>query len=171
MSKKIIVVYHSGYGHTKLQAEAVARGANAELMSVDAVDFTKLEEADAIIFGAPTYMGSLSAQFKAFMDASSKEWFQLKWKNKIAGGFTNSASMSGDKLNSLMQLAIFGAQHGMIWVGAEYDSVGDRIGSTIGVMAQSENAPADANNPPAKDIARAESYGKRIAAITEKFKA
>lgn len=166
---KIYVVYHSGYGHTKLQAEAVARGAGAELMSVEAVDFEKLASADAIIFGAPTYMGSVSAQFKTFMDASSKEWFQGKWKNKVAGGFTNSGSMSGDKLNSLVQLAIFGAQHGMIWVGAEYDAEGDRIGSTLGAAAQSENAPASAENPPAKDIARAEKYGKRIAEIAAKF--
>lgn len=167
---KIYVVYHSGYGHTKLQAEAVARGAGAELMSVDAVDYDKLAAADAIVFGAPTYMGSVSAQFKAFMDASSKEWFQGKWKNKIAGGFTNSGSMSGDKLSSLIQLAIFGAQHGMIWVGAEYNADGDRIGSTLGAMAQSENAPADANNPPVKDIARAENYGKRIAEIAKQLR-
>jgi multimeric flavodoxin WrbA len=167
---KIYVVYHSGYGHTKLQAEAVARGAGAELMPVDAVDFDKLADADAIIFGAPTYMGSLSAPFKTFMDASSKEWFQQKWKNKIAGGFTNSASMSGDKLNSLIQLSIFAAQNSMIWVGAAHEPENDRFGSCLGAMAQSENAPASAENPPAKDIARAENYGKRIAEIAAKFK-
>jgi NAD(P)H dehydrogenase (quinone) len=166
----IYVVYHSGYGHTKLQAEAIARGAGAELMPVEDVDFEKLATADAIIFGAPTYMGSVSAQFKTFMDASSKQWLQGKWKNKVAGGFTNSGSMSGDKLNSLIQLAIFAAQNGMIWVGAEYDAEGDRIGSTLGVMAQSGNSPADENNPHPKDIARAEQYGKRIAIITAKLK-
>ena len=166
---KIIVVYHSGYGHTKLQAEAVARGAGAELMSVDVVDFAKLEEADAIIFGAPTYMGSVSAQFKAFMDSSSKPWFEQKWKNKIAGGFTNGAGMSGDKLNTLVQISVFAGQHGMIWVGMGSNK-DDRFGCGIGAMAQSDNAAAtEGVNPPKQDLILAESYGKRIAEITARF--
>lgn len=166
----IVVVYHSGFGHTKLQAEAVAKGANADLMSTDAVDFDKLEKADAIIFGSPTYMGTVSAEFKKFMDDSSKVWLQQKWVNKIAGGFTNSSSMSGDKQSTLIAMSVYAAQHGMIWVGAEYDSENDRFGSGLGAMAQSENAPASESNPPKQDLIRAENYGKRIAQITEQFK-
>lgn len=172
---KIIVVYHSGFGHTKLQAEAVARGANsiceAELMKADEVDFDALAAAEAIIFGSPTYMGSVSAQFKQFMDDSSKIWLAQGWKNKIAGGFTNSSSMSGDKQSTLITLAVFAAQHGMIWVGSEYDSENDRFGSGLGAMAQSANAPAvEGENPPKQDLVRAENYGKRIAEITKKLK-
>ena len=82
MSTKVAVVYHSGYGHTKRLAEAVLEGAG----SVDSVDVSlvaveevhhrwdRLSEADAIIFGAPTYMGSLSGPFKVFMDSTSKIW-------------------------------------------------------------------------------------------------
>ena len=168
---KIIVVYHSGYGHTELQAKAVARGAGAELMAVDAVDFDKLAEADAIIFGSPTYMGSVSAKFKTFMDDSSKVWLKQGWANKIAGGFTNSSSMSGDKQSTLIALSIYAAQHSMIWVGAEFDPENDRFGSGLGAMAQSENAPAvEGENPPKKDLIRAENYGKRIAKLTKKLK-
>lgn len=168
---KIIVVYHSGFGHTKLQAEAVARGAGAELMLADAADFDKLGAADAIIFGSPTYMGSVSAQFKQFMDDSSKVWMKQGWANKIAGGFTNSSSMSGDKQSTLITLSVYAAQQGMIWVGAEYDSENDRFGSGLGAMAQSENAPAvEGQNPPKQDLIRAKNYGKRIAEITKKFK-
>lgn len=167
---KIVVVYHSGFGHTKLQAEAIAKGAKAELVSTDEVDLDKLIDADAIIFGSPTYMGGVSAQFKQFMDNTGKIWLAQKWKNKIAGGFTNSSSMSGDKQSTLISIAVFAAQHGMIWVGAEYDSKNDRFGSGLGAMAQSENAPATENNPPQQDLIRAENYGKRIADLAAKFK-
>ena len=115
-------------------------------------------------------MGSVSAEFKRFMDDSSKAWLDRKWKNKIAGGFTNSGAMSGDKQGVLIQLAIFASQHSMVWVGAEYDSGNDRFGSGLGAMAQSANAPAGEGNPPKEDLIRAESYGKRIAEIAERFK-
>ena len=80
---RIAVVYHSGYGHTQKQAEAVAQGAasvagaESTLISVDTIDqhWDALESYDAIIFGAPTYMGSLSGQFKMFMDATSRTVF------------------------------------------------------------------------------------------------
>jgi len=166
---KIIVVYHSGFGHTEKQAQAVAKGAGAELMKATEPDWDKLNAADAIIFGSPTYMGSAAAEFKKFMDESSKIWFEQKWKNKIAGGFTNGAGMSGDKLNTIKQLTIFAGQHGMIWVSAGFVP-GDRFGCGLGNMAQSENAPADENNPPKIDLENAEKYGKRIAEITTKFR-
>ncbi len=156
-STRIAVVYHSGYGHTKVLAEAVARGAGSvpgadvALIPVDQAEAraAELDAADAIIFGAPTYMGSVSAPFKAFMDSSSKAWMGQVWKDKVAAGFTNSASQSGDKLNSLMQLAIFAMQHGMVWVGLDLlpgnnsskGSTSDlnRLGSFIGAMAQSNS--------------------------------
>jgi len=125
MAVLIAVVYHSGYGHTKKQAESVIRGINgiehatAKLYTVEKAsqDPTELNEMNGIIFGSPTYMGSASAPFKAFMDASSKVWMHQNWKDKIAAGFTNSHSLSGDKLNTLIQLTVFAMQHGMIWVG------------------------------------------------------
>jgi hypothetical protein len=83
------VVYHSGYGHTTRLAEAVAQGASASLLAIDADGnlpeeaWTALDSADAIIFGSPTYMGGPSWQFKRFADASSKAWFELKWKDSV----------------------------------------------------------------------------------------
>ena len=64
----------------------------------------ELLAADAIIFGGPTYMGSVSWQFKKFADASSKTWFGQAWKDKIAAGFTNSASMNDDKHSTLQYM-------------------------------------------------------------------
>jgi NAD(P)H dehydrogenase (quinone) len=66
---KVAVVYHSTYGHTKLQAEAVLRGVKSaaavtgQLYTAKeaAARLDELDTADAIIFGCPTYMGSMSA--------------------------------------------------------------------------------------------------------------
>ena len=184
---KIAVVYHSGYGHTARQADAVKNGAasvsgaHAALYSVTEIDeakWTELEKADAIIFGAPTYMGSLSAPFKDFMDKSSKVWFSQGWKDKIAAGFTNSASQSGDKLNSLVQLMVFSQQHSMIWIGtgllpgnnSSQGSVNDlnRLGSSSGAMAQS-NADQGADAMLASDLETASHLGARVAETTLQF--
>ena len=123
---KAVVAFHSGYGHTRKQAESVAAGiagaggVGVQLINVADLNdhvWTALEEADAIVFGSPTYMGGVSADFKKFADASSKPWFGQKWKNKIAGGFTNSATMNGDKGSTIQYLITLSMQHGMIWVG------------------------------------------------------
>ena len=118
----VAVIFHSGYGHTARQAEAVRRGiervagASALYLTSDEAQ-RRLDDvglADAIIFGAPTYMGSASGPFKSFMDSTSKAYATGAWKDKIAAGFTNSASRSGDKLATLTQFAILAAQHGML---------------------------------------------------------
>ena len=122
---KIVIVYHSGYGHTKKVAEAVLTGtidagADAKLLAVGDLDdagWAELDAADAIIFGAPTYMGGPSADFKKFADASSKPWFAQSWKDKIAAGFTNSATMNGDNHSTIAYLVTLAMQHGMIWAG------------------------------------------------------
>jgi len=119
----IVVIYHSGYGHTKKQAEAVAEGAKADLVAINEngdigdTDWDKLDAAKAIIFGSPTYMGTVSWQFKKFADASSKVWFTQKWKNKIFAGFTNSASLNGDKGSTIQYLMTLAMQHSGVWVG------------------------------------------------------
>ena len=88
---KVAVVFHSGYGHTVKQAEAIAKGANGTLVAIDAegqltdAQWDILQAADAIVFGSPTYMGSVTWQFKKFADTSSKAWFSQSWKNKAFG--------------------------------------------------------------------------------------
>lgn len=177
---KVAIVFHSGYGHTARQAEHVRAGAaavagvEAQLIPVAEVDgkWDDLAAADAIIFGAPTYMGSVSAPFKEFMDKSSKAWFAGAWKDKVAAGFTNSASQSGDKLNSLIQLMVYANQHGMLWVGlglpagnnSSTGSVDDlnRLGSFSGAMAQS-NADQGADAMRDSDLKTAEALGRRVA--------
>jgi multimeric flavodoxin WrbA len=180
----IAVVYHSGYGHTQRMAQAVAEGANAELVAIDADGnlpaggWEKLKAADAIIFGSPTYMGSVSWQFKKFADASSKPWFSQDWKDKVAAGFTHSAGMSGDKLNTLFTLFTLAMQHSMIWVSqglmpsnttaARRDDVNYLV-SYSGAIAQS---PADggARDMSPGDLATARLFGARVAQVTARLK-
>lgn len=185
---KVAIVYHSGYGHTEVQAKNVQIGCNsvdgvsADLLKVEDVTSNTdvLNEYDGIIFGSPTYMGSVSAPFKAFMDASSKNWMKQEWKNKVAAGFTNSHSMSGDKLNTLVQLTIFAMQHSMIWVGlgemnqSPNGKAGDensinRIGSFLGAMAQSENESPEVT-PPSGDLKTAQALGSRVATILTQYR-
>jgi len=182
----VAVVYHSGYGHTAEVAKAVAHGANlmegitAKLIRVEDVDkhWDDLDAADAIIFGAPTYMGSASAPFKAFMDASSKVWFKQGWKDKIAAGFTHSGSQGGDKYSTVTQLFTLAMQHGMIWVGlglmpgnnSSKGSVNDlnRLGSSTGSLTQS-NTDQGAEAIPASDLKTAEHLGRRVALVALQF--
>lgn len=180
----IAIVYHSGYGHTRKQAEAVAAGvasvagARTRLIAIDAEGnipgegWEELNRADAIVFGSPTYMGNVSWQFKKFADASSKPWGARTWQNKIAAGFTNSASINGDKHATLQALHTLAMQHGMLWVGTGLMAANTKaaqrndvnwLGSFAGLMAQS---PADASaeeGPLPGDLDTACQFGARIA--------
>lgn len=185
MSKKIVVVFHSGYGHTKRMAEAVATGAGSTLLAIDAEGnlpdggWDQLAAADAVIFGSPTYMGTVSWQFKKFADASSKAWFHQNWKNKIAAGFTNSASMNGDKLSTLHYLFTLAMQHSMVWVGtgilpsnskaAQRNDI-NYVASFSGAMAQTpSDASVDEMLP--GDLETAKLFGQRVAEVAGKFQA
>ncbi len=189
----LYVIFQSTYGHTKLQAEAVHRGAagvkeiEARIITSDEAikQLDELDKADAIIFGCPTYMGNMSAEMKKFLEVAVKKWFSLSWKNKIAGAFTNSSSFAGDKLNTLIGLFINAMQHGMIFVGlgmfpsenhpeAMKNPEGpganahNRVGSFIGPMAESFQVKPP-ETPAIGDIETAEAYGKRVAEITLQF--
>jgi multimeric flavodoxin WrbA len=180
----VVVVYHSGYGHTQRMAQSVANGAGATLLAIDAEGnlpeggWETLAAADAIIFGSPTYMGSVSWQFKKFADASSKVWFTQGWKDKLAAGFTNSAGMNGDKLATLNTLFTLAMQHGMLWASqgmmpsntkaANRNDVNYLV-SYSGAIAQSpSDAGADAMS--AGDLETARLFGKRVAEVTARVK-
>jgi multimeric flavodoxin WrbA len=180
---KIIIVYHSGYGHTKRVAEYVSEGAGGELLAIDAEGnlpeggWEKLAAADAIVFGTPTYMGSPSWQFKKFADATSKAWFTRAWQDKVFGGFTNSASFNGDKAVSLIALQTLASQHGGIWVSLGLPPANSKaaqrtdinnLGGSVGLLVQS---PSDASveEIPQGDLDTAKAYGKRIAAVTARL--
>ena len=174
---QIAVLYHSGYGHTQRVAQYVAEGAGADLIAIDAdgnisdADWAALDAADAIIFGSPTYMGMASWQFKKIADASSKRWFSSAWKDKIAAGFTISASPSGDKLSTIQYFITLSMQHGMVWVGQPSMNDGsiNRIGSNSGLMAQ-VGPTSPAADIPEGDLDTARQYGQRVAQVAKKLR-
>src|ERR1700741_5266856 len=187
---KIVVVYHSGYGHTVKIAEAVARGAatvngaRVELITAEQAPgrWELLDGADAIIMGAPTYMGSLAAPFKAFMDATSHlQYAEKRWEGKIAAGFTNGASRGGDKQNSLVQLMTFAAQHQMHWVnlGLNYgnnrsvtnEDILNRDSYTLGIAGQADMDLSSDVAPPPSDLRAAEFLGRRGAEAAQRLSA
>ena len=172
----IAIVFHSGYGHTAKIVQAVAEGSGGTLLAIDAEGnlpeggWEQLAAAKAIVFGSPTYMGTVSWQFKKFADASSKPWYTQVWKNKLAAGFTNSATLNGDKLSTLHYLFTLSQQHSMLWVGtglmpsnskAATRADINNVGSFSGLMTVS---PSDASpdEVPAGDIETAKKFGQRI---------
>jgi multimeric flavodoxin WrbA len=185
----IAIVYHSLYGHTARQAKAVEEGVAQvesvvpQLLTVKEAQmrWDDLSAADAIIFGAPTYMAGPSAEFKAFQDATSNAVMAkgFLWRDKIAAGFTNSGAQSGDKLATLMQIALFAAQHGMHWVNpalppANNSSQGsahelNRLGFWLGAAAQSNVDEGADVVPPESDLATARHLGRRVADVTCQF--
>ncbi len=186
----VAIVFYSGYGHTARQAEAVRSGAAAvagakvELFQIDANGdlpegaFETLGKADAIVYGSPTYMGGPAWQFKKFADASSKAWFAQAWKDKIAAGFTNSASVNGDKFSTIEYFWTLSQQHGQIWVGtgmlpsnAKAHGPAD-VNWTAGFGGAMAISPSDASPdeaPRAGDLETARRFGQRIAEIAARF--
>jgi multimeric flavodoxin WrbA len=183
----VAIVYHSGYGHTQALAEAVASGARAvpgtrvSLIPVAEAEAraAELDAADAIVFGSPTYMGGVSADFAKFKDWTSGRWMEGKWRNKLAAGFTVSASWNGDKHNTLYQLLTLAVQHGMVWVGlglppGNNHSKGssadlNRVGASIGAMAQA-NADQGVEGIGASDFKTFEELGRRVAEATRRWR-
>ena len=188
MRTQIAIAYHTGYGHTRVLAEAVAQGverqsgARAELIDVtdmNAERWAVLAASDAIIFGSPTYMGAVSGPFKTFMDQTSAIWLARGWADKLAAGFTVSSSQAGDKFATLSQLATLAAQHGMLWVSlnqlpgnnSSTASVDDlnRIGASLGAMAQANNDQGPDLAPPAADRETAARLGARVAELAQRM--
>ncbi|SDR18859.1 flavodoxin family protein [Pseudovibrio sp. Tun.PSC04-5.I4] len=189
MSKEVqvAIAFFSADGHTEAMAKAVARGARENGATVvyvpvsefEDIDWSTLEAADAIVFGSPTYMGGVAAPFKAFMDASSTVWYKQGWLNKIAGGFSVSASMSGDRHNVFLQMSTFAAQHGMIWVslgmppGNNYSYGSDedlnRLGTYYGAAGQANMDEGPEAAPPQSDRDTAFAYGGRIAKAARRW--
>lgn len=180
----ISIVYDSGYGHTAKQAEAVASGARrvagAEVQLIRVADadlpWDTLARSDAIVFGSPTYNGNVSARLKQFMEDSTRTaWVPQTWRNKVAAGFTNSGAMHGDKLNSLIAMALFAAQHGMVWVGLDLfpgktAEDKNRVGGWLGAMAQSDDASPDIT-PITSDLETAAHLGQRVAELARQLRA
>ncbi|MHC4817508.1 MAG: flavodoxin family protein [Planctomycetota bacterium] len=184
----ISVVYHSGMGHTQAMAEAVTRGAagvegvDVSLIPIEGKDIVdgrwrnndvleKLDASDGIIFGSPTYMGSVSGQMESFLDATAERWMAQAWKDKVAGAFSVSGGPSGDKFSTLVRFATLAMQQGMIWVGLGMipNAEGlNRLSFYFGAAGQAMQEPPE-EAPNEVDKKTGELLGRRIAEVTKKL--
>lgn len=184
----VAVVFHSVGGKTKQLADSVASGLGSipdidvleiEILGSDIIEgryvnqnsLDDLDNADAVIFGSPTYMGGVSAQFKAFADATGEKWADKAWADKLAGGFTIGSNYSGDQLAAIQYLQVFSSQHGMLWASLDIPGGCDpegrnRLGAQSGLIAQSREDKLDET-----DLITAHYLGQRIAKLTKRFKA
>jgi NAD(P)H dehydrogenase (quinone) len=182
----LAVAYYSGFGHTAVLADAVAAGAREAGAHVHVIpvgrmtdeDWDILDAADGIVFGSATYMGNVSAGFQTFAEQTGRRCLDGGWRDKVAAGFTNSGAKSGDKVNTLVSLAIFAAQHHMHWVslglGAGWNSASgsendlNRLGFWLGAGAQTDvDANSDQVHP--SDVQTCHHLGRRIAVVTRQL--
>lgn len=92
---------------------------------------------------------------------------------QIFGGFTNSASLNGDRLNTLQYFALLAGQHGGLWVSlgvkpsntkASLRDDANRMGSYLGPMARSD-ADAAPEEMSVGDLETGRLYGLRVARV------
>ncbi|MBB1519271.1 flavodoxin family protein [Aquipseudomonas guryensis] len=183
---KVAVIYHSAHGHTEHIARLIAEGARSvpgiDVELVQAQDLATAPDAllgfDAYILGSPTYLGGVSAQVKAFMDATGGLWRTQQLRGRLAAGFTVSALPAGDKQSTLLSMFVFCMQHGMLWVGnpilpeqhsgVAYDEAANRLGSWSGLMAQAEKASSADSFVPG-DIKTARLFGQNFATTLQRL--
>ena len=143
---KVLVLYHSTYGHIEKMAEAVAEGARSvegvtadikrvpelvpeelarksgykldQAAPIASVD--DLEQYDAIIVGAGTRFGTAASQMRNFWDQTGGVWFQGKLVGKVGAAFTSSATQHGGNETTLIGLIQTLLHHGMVVAGLPY---------------------------------------------------
>jgi NAD(P)H dehydrogenase (quinone) len=185
-ARTVAVAYHSGFGHTAVLADAVAAGAREAGADVSVVGVDRMSDevwdildgSDGIVFGTATYMGNVSAGFQTFAEQTGRRCMNGTWRDKVAAGFTNSGAKSGDKLNTLVSLSVFAAQHHMHWVnlglgpgwnsstGTENDL--NRLGFWLGAGAQTDvDANPDRVHP--SDVQTCRHLGRRVALVTRQL--
>jgi NAD(P)H dehydrogenase (quinone) len=117
-------------------------------------------------------MGGPAWQFKKFADSSAKAFFARRWKDKLAAGFTNSASVNGDKYSTIQYFWTLSQQHGQIWIGTGLLPANSKahapadVNWTAGFAGALAISPSDASPdeaPPSGDLETAKLLGKRVA--------
>ena len=195
---KIMIVYHSSYGHIETMAYAVATGARAvegaevqvrrvpELMPEEAMRSSgmkveqpaqilvpdDLKEFDAIIFGTPTRFGNMSSQMRNFLDQTGALWAQGALIGKIGSVFTSTGTGGGGEttITSFHHTLL---HHGMIIVGLPYSApdladVSEVRGGSP-YGAATIAAPDGSRQPSQKELNLASFQGHHVASIAQKL--
>lgn len=143
---KVLVLYHSTYGHVEAMAEAVAEGARSvEGVQVDikrvpelvpeelarssgykldqAAPVAKVEDLadyDAVIVGAGTRYGTAASQMRNFLDQTGGIWMKGGLVGKVGSAFTSTATQHGGQETTLIGLIQTLLHHGMVVAGLPY---------------------------------------------------
>ena len=195
---KILVLYHSLWGHVEQLAEAEAEGArsvpgveviikrvpetlDAEKQTVMHVKAQSAPEAhphelgdyDAILFGTPTRFGNMSGQMRNFLDRTGGLWQQGALVGKVGSVFVSTATQHGGQESTILSFHPFLFHQGMIVVGVPYTcpeltNMEEISGGTP--YGASTLAKSDGSRQPStNELAIARFQGKHVAEITQKL--
>lgn len=198
MSAKVLVLYHSSYGHVETMAQAVAEGARAAGAEVDlrrvpetvpdetakkahfkldqAAPVAKVDELanyDAIIVGAPTRYGRMSSQMAAFLDQTGALWASGALVGKVGSIFTSTATQHGGQETTLFSLMTNLLHFGMVIVGLPYAFQGQmRLDEVTGGAPYGATTIAGGKGerqPSENELEGARYQGRHVAAIAAKL--
>jgi NAD(P)H dehydrogenase (quinone) len=196
---KVLVLYHSFYGHIEAMAGAVAQGARS--VAGTTVDLKRVPETvpadvfkashgkadqqapvaqpaelanyDAIIFGAPTRFGNVSAQMRTFIDQTGGLWASGALVGKVGSVFTSSATQHGGQESTILTFIPTLLHHGLVVVGLPYSEQrqmgleeikgGSPYGASTITGAQGERMPSE------QELGMAQFQGKHVAGIAKKL--
>lgn len=198
---KILVVYHSSYGHIETLAEAIAAGAKdvdgtevtlkrvAELMSDDAMqgagmktqqaapiaDPQELGDYDGIIFGTPTRFGNMSAQMRNFLDQTGGLWMKGALVGKVGSVFTSSAVQHAGQETTITSFHTSLLHHGMVIAGVPFSvpelSNMDEISGGTPYGASTLAGGDGSRTPSENELAIAKAQGAHVAKLAAKLAA
>jgi NAD(P)H:quinone oxidoreductase type IV len=204
MATRVHVVFYSMYGHLYRMSEAVAEGAREvagaevslyqvpELMPAEALEKSgakaaraafahvpvmrpeQLAEADAIIFGAPTRFGNMSAQMRNFLDQTGGLWAKGALIGKVGSVYTSTATQHGGQESTLLSFHTTLLHHGMIVVGLPYSEARQTTlteisgGSPYG--ASTITGGDGSRMPSENELAMARFQGRHVATIADQLR-
>jgi NAD(P)H dehydrogenase (quinone) len=196
---KVLVLYHSTYGHIEQMAHAVAEGVRAsgaeatvkrvpELVpdelakksgfkldqKASIATVAELPDYDAIIFGVPTRFGNMAAQMKNFLDQAGGLWAKGKLVGKVASVFTSSNTQHGGQESTILTTHVVLLHLGMIIVGLPYSFAGQTDMAEItggSPYGASTIAGADGSRRPSdNELAGARFQGQHVADIANRLR-
>jgi NAD(P)H dehydrogenase (quinone) len=125
---KILVMYYSKTGNTKILAEEIAKGVqeveDVKCMLKPVSDVTEDDflTSDGIIAGSPVYFGTMAAELKEVFDKYVE--IRKKMGGKVGAAFATSGDESGGKETTIMSIIQAMLIYGMIIVGDPLDASG-----------------------------------------------
>jgi NAD(P)H dehydrogenase (quinone) len=196
---KVLVLYHSAYGHLERMAEAVAEGARgvdgvevdikrvpetAPLEIARAAGF-KLDQAapiaevadlanyDAVIVGVGTRFGRIASQMAAFLDQAGGLWASGALNGKVGSAFVGTASQHGGQETTLFSVITNLLHFGMVVVGLPYSFQGQmRLDEITGGSPYGATTIAGGQGqrlPSANELEAARFQGRHVAEVAKKL--